>query len=139
MKEDNDKRLQQLIDVAPHLPFEPLSGLDEEDFFAYQTLFNQLKTEPGSGLSFAFAANVRRAVELKAALKSSNRFYLAAGLIFVFAAVAGYFLLMLVNKDSGTQALEIIIKYKWPLLMAVLIFIGLQLFNPAAPEEKPAR
>jgi hypothetical protein len=139
MKEDNDKKLQQLIEEGSALPFETFSASDEEDLFAYQTLFNHLKTEPAEGLPYAFAAKVRRAVELKALLKTNTRFYLTAILIFAFVAVTGYFMLALVNKEAGNLALSVILKYKWLLLMGLATFVGLQLFNPSAPEENLAK
>lgn len=139
MKEDKDKRLQQLIEEGRELPFETFSAPEEEDFFAYQNLFTHLKTEPAEGLPYTFASKVRRAVELQALLKTNTRFYITAILIFAFVAIAGYFMLTVVNKEAGNMALTVILKYKWLLLMGLATFIGLQLFNPSVPEKNLAK
>lgn len=129
MDQPTEQALQAWLDEATDAPSPATSAEAQADLLAYQALFGQLRVAPTVGLPHGFARRLRRQVEQQAHRRSDVRFHFLSIGLFLVAALGGYGLLFLVDAESARQTKLLVTHYSGALLMAVSLFVGLQLLN----------
>ena len=125
MEELNDDELQELLSRGAGTGDDLFTPKENSDLLAYQKLFDTLAEEPSQGLSFSFAANVRRKIQEQLNRKSDRRFNLLAVTIFALSLVLAYCLLMWISPATGGLILNVVLKFKWVLSMMIMTFFCL--------------
>jgi len=129
MEELNDDELQELLSRGTGTGNNIFSQKENSDILAYRKLFTALAEEPSQGLSFSFAANVRRKIQEQLNRKSDRRFNLLAATIFALSIALAYGLLMWISPATGSLILEVVLKFKWVLAMIIIVFFCFLLTN----------
>ncbi len=121
MKELNDEELQRMLETGKPVPVELLS----DEGKAYEALFEALNTGPEAGLPFDFSAKVTRNISAQQKRGSELRYNLIACAIFlgITALMCG------IMAAYGTVNLSVVLKYKWLLILAPVVFITIQYFD----------
>ncbi len=140
MKKLTDEQIQAMLDDHLQLPGASLTDPEtQDDIEHYQLVFKALSTEPAAGLPFDFAAKVSRRLKLKLKRKSDIRFNLLVAGLFLISLIAAYGALMLVDAAAAAQFLQVILRFKFPLLIAVAVLIGSMVLDQRISEkERPA-
>ncbi|SMC62685.1 hypothetical protein [Pedobacter nyackensis] len=122
MEELNDDELQELLSSGPISGDKTLGKKEAGDLLAYKDLFKALDTEPGQGLPFSFASDVRRKLQERFNRKSDILFNILAVTIFMLSMLLGYGLLQLISQTTADLVLHVVLKFKWVLLLVVCLF-----------------
>lgn len=139
MKKLTDEQIQAMLD--DHLQSPGASMADPEtqdDVKHYELVFKALHTEPAAGLPFDFSAKVSRRLRLKLKRKSDIRFNLLVAGLFLISLIAAYGALMLVDGAVAAQFLQVILRFKFPLLIAIAVLIASLILDQRISEQEGA-
>ena len=129
MKEMSDEELQRWFENKLPSPNGKALGKDAN---AYRALFEALDGEPASGLPYDFAANVTRKIKAQQGRSSEWRSNLLVGAIFL-SLIA---LVCCIMAVYGTVNIGTLLKYKWPIILLPITFIGIQYFDQVLVKTK---
>lgn len=129
MKAPNDEYLQKLIEEGRSLSDAKLSAADQQDFEAYEDLFQALKEEPSAELSYQFSAKVRMELQAIQEKKNNYKFYISVVLIVLVCLGSTGLVMALIDDKYATNFLTSVFAYKWAIAFGLLCLLLIQHFD----------
>ncbi|WP_345950917.1 hypothetical protein ABDD95_05595 [Mucilaginibacter sp. PAMB04274] len=136
MKELNDDELQKLLDNSLNQANLPVAQEQQNEWQAYQLVFEALKQEPVKGLPYHFSAGVMRRVKAQTERAQSRGLYGLLALLVMFSTILAFVMLYYARTPLASQLAYAISPYKWAIVFAALGLIAVQYLDWKLVKEK---